>query len=167
MSSMMSMCDSVEEMMYGDHMLATLSFWPLILLEEDEERKELFRRAYRSWNGTIRREHDPGYDIPFLAACPDDEIDKDAMIDWFRRTNASRLCSGCDINARHDIARRFRFGGYKETSCLLAPDERFISKYDRNPYEWKTEEGGMTQIESCYVYTFAYWLGRYYGLIEE
>lgn len=167
MSAMMQMKDSAEDMMYGDHMLATLSFWPLILLEEDEERKALFRKAYKGWNGTLRREHDPGYDIPFLAACPDEHIDSEAMIDWFRRTNASRLCSGCDIDARKDIARRYRFGGYKETSALLAPDERFISKYDRNPYEWKKAEGGMTQIESCYVYTFAYWLGRYYGLIKE
>lgn len=167
MSSMMTMADSVEEMMFGDHMLCTLAFWPLILLETDEERKQNFRKAYKSWNGTMRREHDPGYDIPFLAACPDEYIDSEMMIDWFRRTNNSRLCSGCDIEARKDIARRYRFGGYKETSALLPPDERFISKYDRNPYEWKTEEGGMTQIESCYVYTFAYWLGRYYGLIEE
>ncbi|MBQ3087394.1 MAG: hypothetical protein IJC45_08660 [Clostridia bacterium] len=167
MSAMMSMADSVEEMMFGDHMLATLALWPLILLETDEERKENFRKAFKSWNGTIRREHDPGYDIPFLAACPDAQIDSEMVIDWFRRTNNSRLCSGCDIDARKDIARRYRFGGYKETSALLPPDERFISKYDRNPYEWKTEEGGMTQIESCYVYTFAYWLGRYYGLIEE
>ena len=167
MSAMMQMCDSTEDMMFGDHMLATAAFWILILLEEDNDRKELFRKGFQSWNGTMRREHNPGYDFPLMAACPDVEIDAQIIKDWFRRTNQSRLCAGCDIDARHDIARRYRFGGYKETSALLPPDERYISKYDRNPYEWKKEEGGVKCVESCYVYTFAYWLGRYYGFIEE
>ena len=51
-----------------------------------------------------------------------------------------------------------------ETSWLLTPDEHYITKYDRNPYAY----GGwcsLREVESCYPYTCAYWLGRYYGII--
>ena len=49
------------------------------------------------------------------------------------------------------------------------PDERAISKYDRDPYAYRDTENhrGTYHLESCYVYTFAFWLGKYYGLIEE
>ena len=47
-------------------------------------------------------------------------------------------------------------------------DERFIAKYDRNPLEYKNEDsGGVFCVESCYPYTFAYWMGRYFKFIEE
>ena len=59
-------------------------------------------------------------------------------------------------------------GGYHETSALLPNDERFIAKYDRNPLEDKSEDsGGVFCVESCYPYTFAYWIGRYFTIIEE
>ena len=59
-------------------------------------------------------------------------------------------------------------GGYKETSALLPNDERFIAQNDRNPLEFKDEDsGGVYCVESCYVFTFGYWLGRYFGFIEE
>ena len=57
--------------------------------------------------------------------------------------------------------------GYRQTSVLLPPDERFISKYDRDPLEYKNEDsGGLNVVENCYVYTYAYWIGRYFGFIE-
>jgi hypothetical protein len=59
-------------------------------------------------------------------------------------------------------------GDYKETSALLPNDEHFISKYDRNPLEFKNEDsGGATCVESCYPFTFAYWIGRHFGFIAE
>jgi hypothetical protein len=47
-------------------------------------------------------------------------------------------------------------------------DEHFIAKYDRNPLEFKNEDsGGASVVEGCYPYTFAYWIGRYFGFIAE
>ena len=36
-------------------------------------------------------------------------------------------------------------------------------------YDYLDEDvsNGTRMIESCYVYTTAYWLGKYYGLIED
>ncbi len=159
--------DFVEDIMYGDHMLATLSFWGLCILEKDEELLKKYRYGFKAWRTSIAREHVPGYDLPYALACPDDEIDLDRLAGWFYRTNNSRLAAGVSMVGRHDVAVRPRRNGYQEISALMPPDETFISKYDRNPVEYKNEDsGGVMCIESCYVYTFGYWLGRYYGFFE-
>ena len=171
-----------EEIMYGDHMLATTAFWPLILLEPDEELKKIYRAGFASWRGSIGREFNPGYDLPFAltcpegtgscpegtGSCPDDFVDWERLARWFRRNPASRLASCVNITARHDMPLRPRLSGDKETAWLLPPDECAISKYDRNPNAFRDEEsGGARTVESCYVYTFAYWFGRWYGLVED
>ncbi len=156
-----------NEIMFGDHMLATSSLWLLCILEKDEKLLAKYRKGYKSWRTSIADEHNPGYDIPYILSCPDEEIDLDRLATWFYRTNTSRLAAGTSLKGRHDVAPKTMDGGYKRTSYLLPPDERYISKYDRDPLEYKNEDsGGAFMIESCYVYTFAYWLGRLNGLFE-
>lgn len=161
--------EPTEGLMYGDHMLATAAYWILIILEDDPVLKAKYREGYKGWNGTFRREHDPAYDFPFLLACPDETVDTEKLEDWFRRFGMTRLCSSVSLEERKDVPERTRLGGDKETSWLLTPDEMYISKYDRNPYQYVGTQNrdGLREVESCYVYTFAYWLGRYYGFITE
>ncbi len=159
----------VEAIMYGDHIVATGAFWLLTTLEEDEKLKETYRKGLRSWNDTLRREHNPVYDFPFMLSCPEDKIDTDMLADWFRRQNVSNLAASVNVTNRQDVKCIKLLGGKKETSKLLMPDERSITKYDRNPYDFLDEDiaNGTYLIESCYVYTTAYWLGKYYGFIED
>lgn len=155
--------DIREEIMYGDHMLAVASLWQLCDLETDPALLACYRRGFESWRGSIAPEHNPGYDLPYLLACPDAEVDFDRLALWFYRTNVSRLAAGVRVRGRRDLPVQTLRQGLREISALLPPDERFISKYDRDPFKWKDEDsGGVYCIESCYVYTFAYWLGRYF-----
>ena len=159
--------DYVEDIMYGDHMLAVASFWGLCTLEKNEELLEKYRQGFRSWRTSLEREHNPGYDLPFALSCPDAEIDMERLAEWFYRMNVSRLAAGVSLTGRHDTPVKTLRTGIKEISVLLPPDERFISKYDRNPLSFVNEDsGGSVCVESCYVYTFAYWIGRYYGFFE-
>lgn len=159
--------DFVEDIMYGDHMLAVSAFWGLCMLETDEELLKKYRYGFKSWRTSLEREHVPGYDLPYALSCPDEEVDLDRLAGWFYRTNSSRLAAGVGMVGRHDVAVRTRRNGNKEISALMPPDETFISKYDRNPLEYKNEDsGGVMCVESCYVYTFAYWIGRYFGFFE-
>ena len=161
--------DFREDIMYGDHMLAVLSLWGLITLEPDEELKEKFRTAFRSWRGSLAPEFNPGYDFPYFLSDPDNaKPDPERIRTWFYRFAVSRLASNVSLDMRRDYPKKLFKGGYEETSALLPNDERFIAKYDRNPLEYKNEDsGGVFCVESCYPYTFAYWLGRYFRFIEE
>ena len=160
--------DYFEEIMYGDHMLALAAYWGLCNLEKDEKRLATFRRGFKAWRTSLEREHNAGYDLLYQHACPDEDVDFDAIETWFNRMNLSRLAAGVSLVGRHDIPVKTLRTGTKEISVLLPQDERFISKYDRNPFDYKDEDsGGLMCIESCYIYTFAYWFGRYFGYIEE
>ncbi|HBL40122.1 MAG TPA: hypothetical protein DDY98_00520 [Ruminococcaceae bacterium] len=167
-ASLLADGDVESELMYGDNMLCVAAFWALIDLEEDKDLREKYLAGFRSWYGTICRECCPGYEYPYALCCGRDTIDLKANAKWFERTNMSRLAAGVSLGARFDIAKKIRWGGYEETSFLLEPDEHFIAKYDRNPWCFCEEDsGGVSYVESCYVYTFAYWIGIYYGFIED
>lgn len=158
--------DYVEDIMYGDHMLALCSYWGLCRLETDEDLLKYYRKGFQSWRSSMAREHNPAYDFPY-ALCTGEEIDMPKIADWFQRHNLSRLASRVSLTGRHDMPVIRHKGDYKETGFLAQADERFISKYDRNPLEYKDEDsGGAMTCESCYVYTCAYWMGRYYGFID-
>ncbi len=160
--------DFVNDIMYGDHMLCVASFLGLCILEKDEKLLEKYRKGFKSWIGSICKEYNPGYDFMYKLSCPDFELDELKVREWFARFNLSRLASSVSVTGRHDVPRKEYYADYKETGWLLPPDERFISKYDRNPLEFKNEDsGGMYYIESCYVYTYAYWIGRFFGFIGE
>lgn len=159
--------DYPGEIMYGDHMLCAASFYGLAILEKDEKLLTKYRNAYESWRSSMGKEYNPVHDFVYSLLCPDAEIDMEMIAKWFTRCNISRLASRVSAVGRHDVPVKKLKGDYTETGCLLMPDERFISKYDRNPLEYKDEDsGGKKCVESCYPYTFGYWMGRYYGFIK-
>lgn len=161
--------DDRAEVMYGDHMLAVASFFALISLEKDEKKKEIYREGFRSWRYSLAPEFNPGYDFLYFISDPETETpDEERIKTWFYRFGISRLASGASLTGRIDIPQKILLGGYRETSALVPNDERFVAKYDRNPLEYKNEENdGSFCVESCYPFTFAYWIGRYFGIIAE
>ena len=158
-----------SDLMYGDHMLAVTSFFGLISLEKDEKKKEIFRKGFRSWRYSLAPEFNPGYDFLYFISDPDNaKPDEERIKTWFYRFNVSRLASNISLKNRIDIPKKYVTDNYYETSVRLPNDECFISKYDRNPLEYKEEDsGGSFCVESCYPFTFAYWIGRYFGFIGE
>lgn len=166
-TSILAGIDYQEDIMYGDHMLATAAFWVLCTLEKDEELLKKYKNGFKSWRTSTAREFNPGYDLPYALSCGDDDIDYERLADWFYRISTTRLAAGVNLTGRHDIPTRTFRNGKKEISVVLPPDEVFIAKYDRNPLDYVNEDsGGYGTVESCYVYTFAYWIGRYYGFFE-
>lgn len=158
--------ECAEEMMYGDNMLAVCAFWGLISLEEDEKLKEKYRKALRTWDHTLLREINPGYIYPCKLVCPDYPLDEERIADWFYHNNVSRLVSGVSMD-RKDLPRKTLLGGSAETGWHMQPDELMIAKYDRNYNSYYDRiSADLINVESCYVYTFAYWTGKYYGFID-
>ena len=158
-----------EDIMYGDHMLANLSFFGLMLLEKDEALRKKYLAGWKSWRDTsIAREHHPIYDIPFAVVCPQEETDGEKLKMWFYRSNASALASSVSLDKRRDVPKKEYMAGYRQTSWLLPPDERAISKYDRDSlHDVNEESGGKNTVETCSPFTLPYWMGRYYGILKE
>jgi len=159
-------CDPCEEMMYGDNMLAIMSYWGLLRLEKDEARREKFIKGLRTWDHTLLRETTPGYLFPLKSVYEDMPIDKEATIDWFIRFNPSRLASGVTYD-RADVPIQPMVNGYKLTGWLLNQEERFIAKYDRDPLRFTKGESDTRKVEGSYVYTMGYWIGKFYGIIDD
>ena len=157
-----------EDLMYGDNTLAVLSFWQLCTLEEDKALLDIYRNGFISWKGTLLREHTPAFDYMYKMGCPDEFIDEEKDVDWFNNFELTRLCSSVHMSDRHDVPRRLPRSGDREVSALLPLAEIPISKFDRNPFsDVPFRECPGTCIESCYVFTYSYWLGRYFGFISE
>lgn len=158
-----------EEIMYGDHMLAVVSFWALTTLEKDPELNELYKEGFRTWRYSLAPEFNAGYDFLYFLSDPDNaKPDEERIRTWFYRFGATRLAAGVSLTDRIDYPQKIYRAGYREVSALPPNDEHFIAKYDRNPLEFKNEDsGGAHVVESCYPYTFAYWIGRYFGFIVE
>ncbi len=163
-------CSPEEDLMYGDNFLAIMTYWMLGRLEKDEKLLSMYREGFKSWEGTLLREHNPGYSFPMLAACPDTQLDFEKIAAWFNRHEITRIGSRTNDH-RHDMPikrSRHGCGDELEISALLMPDERKNDKYDRNPFRMLPQYPSDTsRLEGCYPYTFAYWMGRYYGFIEE
>ncbi len=162
-------CEVIEDLMYGDHMLANLSFFGLMMLEKDEQLRDCYYKGWCSWRNTsIGCDHHPIYDIPFAVACPDDYVDREKIKMWFNRSNVSRLAASVSLSSRTDVPMKEYKAGYCRTSYLLPPDERVITKYDRDSLMYTD---GNTRdkyhVETCCPYTMPYWMGRFYGLIKE
>ncbi len=164
-------CSPEEDLMYGDNMLATETFWMLCTLEEDPVLLNKYREGFKTWKLSLLREFMPGYEFPFALSVPDEKIHLERCAQWFYRFEISRYAAHVNMH-RHDAPikekRTFDEHQANETSLKLPPDEIPITKYDRNPYDITP---GMyspsTCVEGCYVFTFAYWIGTYYGLIDE
>lgn len=58
-----------------------------------------------------------------------------------------------------------RWGEAPQLKEALEIDERIVHNYDSNPF--RLDEGNITSASCPSAYLLPYWLGRYYGLIEE
>ena len=112
--------DFPEEIMYGDHMLAVCAFTGLCLLEKDETLLAKYRAGFKSWRTSLEREHNPGYDIPFMLSCPDEEVDLERMASWFYRTNISRLAAGVSCQAGTTCPLRSSVWARSNPPCCLS-----------------------------------------------
>lgn len=168
-SSIPAGCDVDEDIMYGDHMLSNITFFGLSLLEKDEKLRELYHKSWLNWRETsVAREHHPIYDIPYMITHPECGVNEDKIKMWYYRHDSSMLASSVSLDTRRDVAAKEFIAGYKQTSYLLPQDERAISKYDRDSLHLTNEEsGGKNVVETCMSFTTSYWMGRYFGILNE
>ena len=165
------MCEQLirrEEINFSDEELCYLSSLPLILLEEDEGLRAKFRTGMSQWWENIRREANPLWTYIYKLIATDEPCDMEAALWTLRRLPMDMRYTDAGIANRADLefeedVDRFNKRQFKN---LLPPDERRIMKWNGNPFVLESGGNNLSE-EPGTVYTFPYWLARYYGFIEE
>ncbi len=165
------MCEQLirrEEINYSDEELCYLSYLPLVILEEDEALRAKFRLGMSQWWENIRREANPLWTYIYKLIAPEEDCDLEDCLWTLRRLPLDMRHSDAAVADRADLIYEEGLDRFnkRQIKNLLPPDERRIMKWNGNPFA--VEKGGnILEEEPGTVYTLPYWLGRYYGFIEE
>lgn len=152
---------------HSDDELAFLSYYPLMLYENDPKLRETYlaslersweiERPERSplWNyiyavGSGKNEFDGAQSLRTLREIPMDQVE------W-RVTNSHRLDVTID-----PMSDRF---GRLQSLIVLPYDELPMSKWNGNPYRLDGGNDGRSEDDGAY-FLLPYWMGRYHKLIR-
>lgn len=150
-----------------DDNLGFLCTATILRLEKDEAiRKYLLMGMKHHWDYE-RAERSPLFNLIY-GAFTDDMCDIDAAIKSLRDMptdfSGKRILNSKRRNLVYDTEQE-RWGEAPQLIVPLDYDEKVCYNYDTNPYETDWSNGHSTSSPSSYL--LPYWLGRYYGLIEE
>lgn len=153
---------------YSDEELCYLTYLPLILLEEDPALLAKYREGMSQWWQNIQRELNPLWAYIYKLINPELDYDMEGCLWTLRRLPldlrhfASHQDQRADLVFEDDMDRH----GSHQTLTLLPPDERRIMKWNGNPFSLGSR-GDELEEEPGTIFTFPYWLGRYYGFLKE
>jgi hypothetical protein len=148
-----------------DDELLALAYPALILYEDDPELQSLYRRSLDNWYDALKNDDNP-YFYFLYNALADNKLNLEKSI-WLLQDNPLDLIRWrVDNSKREDLAlTRSPILEDIQTSRLVPPGERGIMRWDNNPWAAVQGDGGYTESDGVY-WLLAYWMGRYYGLIE-
>ena len=170
--------DWTQYVNYSDEELGWFPVYCLITLEDNSDRYGKIVEAFDQWyDGQEEREENPFYTFLYQLAHPEkDDVDLASAIRFFYR---SPLLRNNRMYARGDRQDVFYIeagnrDSRAQTNYLITWDEMNIGKHNHNPFERYQGYGQQTGTPYTYgsldcgtVFTLPYWLGRYYGIIEE
>jgi hypothetical protein len=149
---------------HSDDELAFLSYYPLLVLEDDPALKAIYQTSVRrSWEG-VRPEACPLWNFIY-GACSGQSCDAEQAVDALYEIPLD-LIHWPTANARRadlkldPAADRF---GRKQLLRPLPWTERPMHKWNNNPYE--LDGGDPHEEEDPTFWLLPYWMGRYHQLI--
>lgn len=163
------------EINHSDDQLATIAFYPLMMLEKDPARRRILLQSLaRTWensaNGeqTQRAEHSSFYNFAYGAmsgnAC-DAELGVTDLQDW----PWDMVDWSINNSQRHDLKiLHHADSDYEHNSHLdhvVPSSERNVKRWNGNP--WQGDGGNDGRIEQDgSTWLIAYWMGVYHGYIR-
>ncbi|BBI31384.1 hypothetical protein [Cohnella abietis] len=170
--------DWTQYINYSDEELGWFPVFQLIMLEKDPQRLQQIVSAFDQWYSNEVREENPFYTFLYQLAHPTyTNVDLNSAVRFLYRMPQYRITFKSQYN-RQDVLyiEPGDRDKHSQTNYVLTPDERLIIKNNNNPF--KTIEGEYSvnpnfnykvqdELESATVFTLPYWMGRYFGIIEE
>ncbi len=155
-----------QELNYSDEELAMLSYYPLFRYEADAALLAVYREGLEQWWVNIQREANPlwtfiyafcnpGKRVPIAAAARTLYRIPMDLIKWSVKNSHRRDVPLDTSPERHD---------QRQTSRLLAPDERRVMKWNSNPFQLDDSSDGRGEDDGAF-FLLPYWLGRYHKFL--
>ncbi len=150
-----------------DEELLALAFPCLLLYEKDEKLREAYFKSFDQWYTAAREDCSPYFNFMYGAYTGSDP-NLDCSIESLRDTPLDLVRWRIDNTKREDIhLTRYPEFEHIQTSRLLPVSERGgVMRWDRNPWAAVQGDGGHTESDGVF-WLLPYWMGRYYGFIEE
>lgn len=169
--------DWTQYINYSDEELAWFALYPLIMLENEPGKRAQIVAAFDQWYENETREENPYYTFLYQIAHPDrNDIDLQSAVRYLYRQHEFQ------IEFPNQWYRQDVFyiepgdrDDYIQTNYALAPDERRTMKNNGNPFETDNQVGAPNpsynynsgSMEVGFMFTLPYWMGRYFGIIQE
>ncbi len=169
--------DWTQYINYSDEELGWFPVYQLILQEQDQTKRAEIVAAFDQWYENEVREENPFYTFLYQLAHPElTTVDIASAVRYMYRMPEYLVSFPIQYN-RQDVF--FIENGDrdedKQVNYALPTDERRVMKNNGNPF--RTDEGIYSvdpnynytykEMESGTIVTLPYWLGRYFGIIEE
>ncbi|HEY3284714.1 MAG TPA: transcriptional regulator [Armatimonadota bacterium] len=157
--------DWPDEINHSDDELAFLAYFPLLRYETDPDLRALYLASLeRSWR-ILQPQASTLFDFIYAASTgrrdmlgPGVRVLEETPLDLVTWTMSN--------SHRADLKQDPRFGRFGEKQCTtpVPPRERAAQKWNSNPYQMDTGNGGLEEDDGAF-YLLPYWMGRYYGLL--
>ena len=147
---------------YHDNQLAFLSYYPLLLYEDDPELRRLYLLSLeRTW-WFVRGDRCPLWNFIYgiFTGRP---CDLEEAVRTLREIPLDMVRWSVDNSFRWDLPPHPVRPG--ESSVPVPPGERDVVNWDGNPYKLRGGTGGRSENDGAF-FLLPYWMGRYHGLIR-
>ncbi|MHB1456317.1 MAG: hypothetical protein ACYC0V_05315 [Armatimonadota bacterium] len=151
---------------HSDDELAYLSYYPLMMLERNPQRKAILLKELSDTWDSIRHENSPFYSFIYGAITGSPCSVEDSvttlrdwpwdMVQWETRNSH-----------RHDVTFKTERGiNFMDIDRVLPISERQAWRWNGNPWISDGGNGGLNEEDGA-AWLLPYWMGRYHGIISE
>jgi hypothetical protein len=151
---------------HSDDELAFLSYYPLLLYEDDPALRAFYLSGLeRAWQ-LERPEHSPLWNFIY-GALTERPCDADAALESLAEIPLDLVRYPVDQTARLDTAQRPYLDrhGYPQAEQPLPWLERPMMQWNGNPYRLRGGDGMSEEAGTFWL--LPYWMGRYWGLVPN
>ncbi|MCP5061570.1 MAG: regulator [Ignavibacteriae bacterium] len=150
---------------YIDDELLALAYPVLVEYETDSEVKKLVQKSVDQWYDVLKNDDNP-YFYFLYNGFTGRKLNIERSIFLLQDNPLDLIGWRIDNSKREDLhLTRSPIMEELQTNRLVPPSERAIMRWDRNPWQAITGDGGSSERDGV-SWMLAYWVGRYYGLIN-
>ncbi|MBK7979156.1 MAG: regulator [Ignavibacteriae bacterium] len=150
---------------YIDDELLALVYPVLLNHEDNPEVLKYYKQSLDNWYDALKYDDNPYFYFTYNAFA-NNKLNLNRSIFLLQDNPLDLIRWRVDNSKREDITiTREPILEHLQTNKLLPPSERGIMRWDNNPWTAVQGDGGMTESDGVY-WRLAYWLGRYYNLIQ-